>query len=348
MKKVSYRSYFLLFLFLALALHLPPKQVEFIREKSVEYFAFFWKSFNSMHSFFIASYARSKKLEKENHHLKNQIKILSKELITKNQIETPLSSSPLTAQVIYRDPHTWSSNLWIDVGEKKNQTLGYKAIASNSPVLVDGSLVGIVEWVGEKKSRVRLITDARMTVSVRVTRGNLEKERILKWLNPLILELNESNFTYFPLTEKKKYLEILQILKQNIQKKEVKNFYLAKGELKGTSAPLWRCHRPILKGIGFNYDFLDDFGGPYELESGKPYASLLKGEKHILLKEGDLLVTTGMDGIFPAHLPVARILKVMPLQEGAVSYDIKARLLALNIHDLKKVDILPALEFDKE
>ncbi len=349
MKKVSYRSYFFLFLFLVATFHLPKKQVESLRETSLIFTSFLWKNFASTRAFFTSSYDRSKRLEKENHHLKKQIKRLSKRFIIKDQIdeiqnlEGKSIRQPLTAHVIYRDPNTWSSTLWIDVGKKTNQKLGYKAICKNSPVLLDGSLIGVVEWVGKKKSRVRLITDARLVISVRVARGEIEKKRLFQWLDPLILELRDSKFTSLPVDEKKECLEKLQKLKQKLQGKEEKTSYLAKGELRGTSAPLWRCHLPILKGIGFNYDFADEFGGPYELRSGKPYDSLLEGKEQVLLKKGDLLVTTGMDGVFPPHIPVARIVKVMPLQEGAVSYDIKAKLLTLKINDLKKVIVLPAL-----
>ena len=45
--------------------------------------------------------------------------------------------------------------------------------------------------------------------------------------------------------------------------------YLAKGELYGSSKPLWRTQRHQLKGTGFNYDFADGEGPARDLQTGK-------------------------------------------------------------------------------
>ena len=44
--------------------------------------------------------------------------------------------------------------------------------------------------------------------------------------------------------------------------------YLAKGELLGTSLPIWRGCSHLLKGVGFNYDFADEEGPLLELKQG--------------------------------------------------------------------------------
>lgn len=189
------------------------------------------------------------------------------------------------AQVIYRDPSSWSSSLWVGVGEEDNVALGQEIIAKNSPVLSHGALVGVVDYVGKKQARVRLITDSGLSPSVRAVRGaNLE------------------------------------------------DGYLAKGEVHGSSSPFWRSRSPLLKGIGFNYDYPDDEGHSRDLKGPVP-----------ILKEGDALLTSGLDGVFPPGLHVGTVSWVAPLKEGSYAYEIEVRPAAPNLNDLQTVFILPAL-----
>lgn len=189
------------------------------------------------------------------------------------------------AQVIYRDPSSWSSSLWVNVGEENNQAFGLPVVAKNSPVISDGALVGVVDYVGKKQARVRLITDSGLSPSVRAVRGaNLE------------------------------------------------DGYLAKGEVHGSSAPFWRSRGPILKGVGFNYDYPDEEGHSRDLKGPVP-----------LLKEGDVLLTSGLDGVFPPGLRVGSVSWIAPLKEGSYAYEIEVRPAASNLNDLQTVFILPPL-----
>jgi len=188
------------------------------------------------------------------------------------------------AEVIYREAANWNATVWINLGEKE--------VAVNSPVLKGENLIGLVEYVGKHRSRVRLLTDSSLIPSVRVAR---EGE------------------------------------------------YLAKGELYGSSSALWRGRSEILMGIGFNYDFEDEEGPARELRSGRPLDQLNKEETLSLMDVGDLLVTTGMDGVFPKDIPVAIITKIDTLKEGCVSAEIEARLCAGNLDNLLDVVILPPL-----
>ena len=117
--------------------------------------------------------------------------------------------------------------------------------------------------------------------------------------------------------------------------------HLAKGELHGSSAPLWRGCSTILKGVGFNYDFSDEEGEGLELHTGRPHSDLRGRSNVSLIEVGDLLVTTGMDGIFPADLPVAFVKEVSPLSEGAIFYEILATPTAPSLIDLSVVTVLP-------
>jgi cell shape-determining protein MreC len=187
------------------------------------------------------------------------------------------------ARVVYRDPSSWSSSLWVNVGEEENRSLGQEIIAKNSPVVSEGALVGVVDYVGKKQARIRLITDSGLSPSVRAVRGAGSEES-----------------------------------------------YLAKGEVHGSSAPFWRSRGPILQGLGFNYDYPDEESGAKEL----------KGQ---ILKEGDLLVTSGLDGVFPPGLKVGTVSRVAPLKEGGYAYDLEARPAARHLNELQTVFILPAL-----
>ncbi len=209
-------------------------------------------------------------------------------------LERDLWSIP--AKVVFREPASWNSRLWLNIGEKDNEKLRRKIVAKNSPVVVGTALVGVIEYVGPTQSRVRLLSDAGLTPSVRAVRGD---------------------------------------------------DLLAKGELHGNSAPLWRCPNQTLYGVGFNYDYADQEGPARDLRSGTPLSGSKKGEAFPLLRPGDLLITTGMDGIFPPGLRVGVVSRIGPLKEGACSYELEAKAALGNLHELTHVRVFPPLNFEK-
>lgn len=254
--------------------------------------------------------ALTKRLELENAMLRAQVEKMSVWLIDEERIEKQLerfhkidgSIKPflqrrakhlaclirdeliaMPCSVIYRDPSSWSSSLWVGIGNEANQSIGRQVIAKNSPVLSGASLVGVIDYVGKKQSRVRLITDASLCPSVRAARG------------------------FF--------------------KNDEEGALLAKGELHGSGGPLWRARSSRLKGVGFNFDFPDEEGGP-------PIGV-------DLLKEGDLLVTTGFDGVFPPDLVVGTISHIDPMLPGAFTYDIDVSPSASDLNHLKTLYVLP-------
>jgi rod shape-determining protein MreC len=249
----------------------------------------------------------------------------------------------LPARVIYRDPQSWSSSFWVDVGSKTNEKLPFPIICKNSPVLIGRSLVGVIDYVGSKQSRVRLITDALLKPSVRAVRGAPQNAHFLDHLGAVseILDLR------YDLNLEESQREGLKALIQQLEVKfhdEKQAWYLAKGVLQGSSAPLWR-RKKLLHGIGFNYDFADEEGPARELMTGKPISDTTLSALPIL-KIGDLLVTTGMDGVFPPGLRVAEVKKIFPLKEGAYTYEIEAAPVVENLDDLHTVFIIPSLEFN--
>lgn len=226
----------------------------------------------------------------------------------------------IPAQVIYRDPSLWSSSLWVNVGEKTNRALGKKVVAKNSPVLSDGSLAGVVEFVGEKQSRIRLITDSGLCPSVRVCRGPVQNRELIHHIDALIKLLEHRSDI-----EKEGAMAQLQTLKKSLGT-DWEDGYLAKGEVHGSSTPFWRSRAPMLKGIGFNFDFPEEAAGSKTVP---------------ILKEGDLLVTTGLDGVFPPGFSVGTVTHVTPRQAGDPTYEIDVRPIVTHLNDLRTLFILP-------
>ena len=235
----------------------------------------------------------------------------------------------IEAKVIFRDPAVWSSGMWVSRGEGENRRLGRKVVAKNSPVIVGNSLVGVVEEVEEYRSYVRLITDSQLTPAVRAVRGGEANLHIYEIINQLSeeLELRED------LEKKEAVLASLEVFKQALLE-QGETRYLAKGELRGSSYPVWRQRSDVLKGIGFNYEFADEEGQAMRIHE--------QSSKR-MLKKGDLLITSGLDGVFPRGLNVAIVKKIAPLKEGSFSYELEAISTCSNLQELTTVRICPPI-----
>lgn len=310
MLKKDLKKYVLLGATLFFLIILPPFFVEAFRGKIVGVFAPFWKSKEVVKRPFLTKKSlveiECKKLEGENQLLKSEVvryKLLLEQLgiYEPPQNSTKFFKKSILATVIYRDPQSWGSSFWINVGEETNRICNSHIIAKNSPVLFGQGVVGVIDLVQKKQSRVRLITDSLLKISVRASRN----------------------------------------ISQNSPSKETA--FLAKGVLQGTSSPLWRKNL-TLKGIGFNYDFKDAVGCARDLVTGIPEDS--SSAALPLVQVNDLLITTGMDGVFPAHLPVAKVAKVYPLKEGSYAYNIEAVPFIQNMDELKTVFIIPPIGFN--
>lgn len=110
--------------------------------------------------------------------------------------------------------------------------------------------------------------------------------------------------------------------KQNVQ-------YLAKGYLHGSAEPLWRSRGSTLVGVGFNFDFADEKGKEMDLRTPA------------LISVGDELLTTGLDGMFPEGLTVARVTKIQKLREGDYFYSLEATPSAGPMEELSIVFVIP-------
>ncbi len=239
------------------------------------------------------------------------------------------------AKVIYRSPSLWRSSLWIDQGEGR--------VALNSPVIKGSSLVGVVDYVGKKQSRVRLITDSGLSPSVRVSRGADQYRKLVEDADQLLLDLKWfSKEEHDGLNEKA--IELLSELKRTYGAGEERHL-LAKGEIRGSSQPLWKRGGQLLKGVGFNLDAGDEKSPARDLRSGEPLSENNK-ERVPIIAQHDLLVTSGLDGIFPAGLFVAVVTKIDLLQEGDFFYKLEARPTVGNLDEITTLEVLPPLGYD--
>lgn len=232
----------------------------------------------------------------------------------------------IQAKVIFRENISFGSFLWVDRGESDNKRLGTSVIAKKSPVVLGKGVVGVVEEVLEKKSLVRLITDPKLQIAVRVDRGKKGiylEERLIE-----LAKLLEKEEMIFKNQEHKELThDWIQVLLDKVR--PLRGALLAKGVIQGVANPGWRVTNDTLSGYGFNYDFADSEGGPFDLRT-----------EH-LIQVGDLLVTTGLDGVFPKGLHVGVVTKIDTLKEGGYAYGLCA---SPSVHELQYLDhvqILP-------
>jgi len=251
-----------------------------------------------------------------------------------------LQMKAMPARVIFRSPASWSSSVWINVGEADDK----EAVRKNSPVVVGRSLVGVVDYVGSHQSRVRLITDSGLTPSVRAARGWRQELQLGQQLQMLESSLAARQELFSDSEERRRFLEQLRQLKERIEG-EREGWLLAKGELHGSSAPLWRSHGQKLTGTGFNYDFSDDEGPARDLRTGQPIHAPEAVPALPILQVHDLLVTTGLDGVFPAGLEVATVTKIEKLKEGDYFYELEALPTAGDLNELSLVFVMPPVGY---
>lgn len=240
----------------------------------------------------------------------------------------PLYPNSTVAKVIYRNPSQWNSFFWIKI-DKKNAPF----VQLNSPVLYQNALVGIVDYLGGAQARVKLITNANLTISVRALRGKNQYYDLLNHLNSMLC--------YQRIRAKSSLYQELVDLKEELRKSS-EALYFAKGELFGLSQPLWRGDGKILVGRGFNCSFQDHLSLARDLISGTPIGG---GKEAPIIQPDDLLITTGLDGIFPEGLAVAKVLAIDPLEEGAYFYSLKASPIIADFDHLNYVEVIAPSSF---
>lgn len=257
------------------------------------------------------------------------------------------STDAIPARIIFRSPGTWNSSLWINIGHESNEAYEIPIVGKNSPVLIGDSIIGVIDYVGKRQSRVRLVTDSGLVPSVRVARGYEQNRAVAENVSDLITYLNTHSELLEAVKNRNEFENTLNQIKHKLSEKKY-TWYLAKGEIRGQSHPLWRTDGHILKGSGFNYDFEDEYGPARDLRSGEPLNQSKDFHATPLIKLHDLLVTTGMDGVFPAGLKVGVVTKIELLREGDFAYEIEAKSTVGNLDELTWVYVIAPLGYDEK
>lgn len=235
------------------------------------------------------------------------------------------------ANVVYQANTPWSTTIWIDVGSKTEHVPF--TIEKNCPVVSRDILVGIVDYVGAKASRVRLICDPSVKPAVRVVRGGAHSRQLMAAAQQ-IRSAVAAQPTLLPKPELASTLtKLLDCLVQSLPADS--EMRLAKGELQGAEYP---SSPNLLRGVGFNYDFGDEEGSARDLRNGQ---RSIQDQKILLIKPGDELETSGLDGVFPRGLRVATVTTVFPLEEGSISYRILAKIESSEFPNFDHLTILP-------
>ena len=388
MRRKTPKAYFLIFFALLALMSIPRESTVKLQGTTVAMLAPAWHHLLAFKSFFsknnteqqnqsAASHEEQEKLRLENTLLREEIlylkDVMQQELRLINQIntalmdeETGLSTKTLKARhrlelkrllqvnleavparVIFRSADSWNSSFWVNVGSATNDALGNTTVAKNSPVLLGTSVIGVLDFVGKNQSRVRLITDSGLSPSIRAVRGGIQSKVLDEKINSLVQILKQTPHAMETPEQQQQLISQLESASKHLSN-DKKTHFLAKGELSGSSKPLWRTQRHQLKGTGFNYDFADGEGPARDLRTGN-FSSLDPVESSLpIVKTGDLLVTTGMDGVFPAGLMVAEVTKVHPLKEGDYFYELDALPIAGNFDDLSLVFVIPPVSYDPD
>lgn len=341
-KKVLF-IYFSILAALLLIMSLSRSTTEQMRGKTIAWIAPYWDQLAKVSFFFSRTSTEAllkdkndeiARLELENRLLINELSHLQS--LFNYQQEIQLQES-VAAHVLMRSFDTWNNFLWINVGSADNQNLFRPDIALNSPVVVGEAVVGLIDLVEKHQSRVRLITDPRLNPSVRAARGGLQERHVDEQIDLILNWIRRKKVQLLSPKDKLKLSELLTQLKGSLQPTK-KSYHLAKGELQGSTQPTGRSHKPLLKGTGFNYDFSDDKGEARDLRTGKPVSG--SEEELSLLKVNDILVTTGMDGVFPEGLKVATVTKIELLKEGDFYYELEAKPIVNNFQELDLVFVI--------
>jgi len=343
--------FLLLILLIFYQLGLPQERADFFRSKALSFFSPLWSAaaaiktkFSSVGSRATPSHLFCKELEElewENHRLRLQVALLEtsleqreflyegawegkrlsqeeKDYFKRREKEwlqlAHLYEAGVVGKVIFREASSWANSFWVNVGKRDNEILGRCVVAKDSPVVIGGSVVGKIDYVDTHRSRVRIITD--LETSVRAVRGGEQKRVTSLQLKQLLCSLEGQE-------------EVAAVIKPLVLQLEKElsvsqpNLYLAKGSLGCMGSKLF-----CLQGEGFNYAFADE------------ESSVVLEEKEVsLVERGDILITTGMDGVFPPGLRVGQVIDVSP--QGDSSYELKAMPLVENLADLSYVTILP-------
>ncbi len=246
------------------------------------------------------------------------------------QLRRTMVPESVLAHLIYQDRYPAHQGCWVDVGSEDNTRLGRDVVVPNAPVVVGHFLIGLVDEVFPRQSRIRLLSDPAVRPAVRAARGHVQQVCLAQHLDEVMQEA--------PSDMPRMVVEYLEQWKAQLGASSPE-LLLAKGVLEGHYAGQER----ILRGTGFNCYLPDDLAPARELRSGRVVGEG-QATAQPLIRKGDILITTGMDGVFPMGLLVARVVYIEPLIEGDCYYQLQAEWLAPPLDGLHVVSILPPVQ----
>lgn len=233
------------------------------------------------------------------------------------QMQTLLGSASL-AQVILLPMMEESWVVWIR---------SRHVMEVGSSVTIGDTLVGYIDFVAGPVARVRLIYDSACQVSVRTLRPGSPlqdlRRDIARWV--------EYSQSLPPSPTLNAIFKQLEIIKKELDPTSSWTC-TSKGLLVGKCPSSGLQKMGLLQGIGFNYSWPDEF-----------FKTDKQGLKPSLVREGDLLITSGLDGRFPAGLRVAFVTSIQTNDPAKLVYQLQARPLMGSMQDLQWVWVLPAL-----
>lgn len=296
-------------------------------------------------------------LELENYSLKKQVGFFADTITNILQYHTPLKNRiyghytkmidmyelATPASIVSRNQPGYGHFIWIDLGKSQNLDPLQPIIGKYSPVIFGQSVVGIVEHVGEKYSKVRLITDPMLKIAVRASRALSVDNHVVGQLSSLINTLQSVEPNSYPAQRKQSLIQELSILNTHLLNTSEPR-QLAKGVVSGNS----NSKRELeLRGSGFNYDFSDEYGVARDLRTGSLLKEFESSSNTALIYPNDLLITSGFDKIFPEGLVVGYVKEVLPLKEGGNFYDLIARPAIQNLSSLSTVFVMPPMKLEE-
>ncbi len=257
---------------------------------------------------------------------------------------TPFSYA--IVETIFRESDPFGSALWVDIGTKTWKQPEFQ-LERYCPVLSKGSVVGYIDHVGERASRVLLITDPHLFMTVKVKREASSQAQLITlgraFQTALIHYKNRKQDSQATLEKGVRAIDALISVIKNSEREENESeqtpyLFLAYGYLQGALKTDSK-ENIALKGFGFTCDHDHGDSPKRDLRTGQRTPSDIKIP---IIKPGDTLETNGLDGIFPRGLPVGKVSQVLPLSEGDAFYSIEAIPLRDRFFEMEYVTILPA------
>ncbi len=261
-------------------------------------------------------------LKRENHLLQEQIAALLHPLekgamlenSPLNTLKTPMKNRFVVARVILREPSSWSSTIWINVGEKDNHS--FPIVQKGSPVLIGKAVIGVIDEVEKKRSKVKLISDPSLAISIKTA-----AYAPAPWIADKLFSLKQwIQALPSPLLQQE-LLEQLEAMEKTI-----------------FSYPSPPSSPEVLGYTAGSYISIQ--GSISNLLQGNFFLSSVSSSPAI----PSLILTSGLDGIFPEGLEVGILHSFPSEQKKEYSQPFIAVAAVENLHKLTYVTILPAQE----